>query len=40
MRDDEIPIFLKNSDLRITKEYNTDYTTDFSKVESINNLNS
>lgn len=40
MRDDEFPIFLKNSDLRITKEYNTDYTTDFSKVKSINNLSS
>ena len=38
MRDDEFPIFLKNNDLRITKEYNSDYITDFSKVASINNL--
>ena len=38
MRDDEFPIFLKNNDLRITKEYNSDYLTDFSKVASINYL--
>ena len=38
MRHDEFPIFLKNSDLRITNEYNDNHITDFSKVECINNL--
>lgn len=38
MRDDEFPILLKNNDLRITKEYKTNHTTDFSKVTAINNL--
>jgi len=39
MRKDEFPIFLKNSDKRLFEEYNIETITDFSIVNSLNNIN-
>jgi predicted nucleotidyltransferase len=38
MREDEFPVFLKNKDKRLYKEYKTRRTTDFSRVKNLNNI--
>ena len=39
MRKDEFPIFLKNKDERLYKEYKTMKTTDFTSIRKLNNIN-
>lgn len=38
MRNDEFPIFLKNKDIRLIKEYGTSEEIDFLKVKHLNNI--
>ena len=38
MRKDEFPILIKNSDIRLIKEYNTDAITNFSSVNNLNKI--